>query len=230
MTSNAIMDPIKSLSQPRSNPFVKLVSAASQPLRKLFKSNSERSVESTATETTQLEKCVWFSNKKHIRKTLSLKDYTLEEIKASWWSREECRKISRRCQKEVKKIDDGAVKLKGKKYCTRGLEGHTRIGSVSKVQNRTWAINAVLDEQLMQWEEGVFDEDTIAKVYRRASWSCQLWASLVGRRDHRAAEEIRESSYYKKSSAPRQYPHHHDQTTKCSNDGLEQSLVVSRAA
>jgi hypothetical protein len=56
------MDPIKALSQLRSNPFVKLASAATQPLRKAFKTHclSEQghgcegaaSIKSTATEET----------------------------------------------------------------------------------------------------------------------------------------------------------------------------------
>jgi hypothetical protein len=225
MTSTANMDPIKSLSQPRGNPFVKLSSAARKPLRKLFKSYSMSSVKSTATEATQVVKSVEFTGKNHLRRTLSRRDYTQEETEASWWSQKDYQKIGRQCQKEIKKMEDGE-KFKDKKYCSRGLEGHTRIGSVSKVQTRALAINAVLDEQFMQWEEGVFDEDTIAKVYCRASSICQLWASLVGRRDYRAAEEIHGASS-KKSSA-RHY-HDNEQTTKCS-DKLEQSLVVSRAA
>jgi hypothetical protein len=197
MTSNENMmvDPIKSLSQSRRNsPFVKLSSAARQSMRKLFKSSSERSVMSTATETTQVVKRVRFSEKNRIYETLSRMNYTIEECNASWLSREDSRKIRRQCKKEIKKISDGN-QFKDKKLCARGLEGHTWIGSISTEQNRTLAVNAVLGEQSTQWEEGIFDEDTIAEVYYRASSSCQLWASLIGRHDHLAAKEIHESSY-----------------------------------
>jgi hypothetical protein len=190
MTLTANMDPTKPLSQPRGNTFVKLPLATRKPLRKLFKSYFlSSSVKSTSTETTHVVKSVEFTENNHLRTTLSRRDYTLEETEASWWSHEDNQNISRQCQKEIKEIDDGET-FEAKKYCSRGLEGHTRIGSVSKVQTRALAINAVLDEQCTQWEEGVFDEDTIAEVYCRASSICQLWASLVGRRDYRAAEEI----------------------------------------
>ena len=227
MTSNG---PIKSLSLPRrSNRFAKLSSAASHPMRKLFKSYSdEGSVTSTATpETTQVVKSVRFSSKKtRIRKTLSREDYTHEESKASWLSCEDGQNISRQCCKEVKKIDDGK-KFKDKKYCARGLEGQTRIGSVSKERKRSLAINAVLDEQLTQWEQGVFDEDTIAEIYYRVTSSCQLGASLVGRRDHEAAADIHESSNKKSSD----WHHHHlEQTAKCSNDRRQRSSMLPRAA
>jgi hypothetical protein len=205
MTSNANMmvNPIKSLSQPRrNNPFVKLLSsAARQSMRKLFKSSSERSIMSTATETTQVVKRVRFSEINRVRYTLSRMNYTVEECNASWLSREDGRKIWRQCEKEIKKINDGK-KFKDTKFCARGLEGHTWIGSFSKEQNRTLAVNAVLGEQSTQWEEGIFEEYTIAEVYYRASSSCQLWASLIGRHDHRAAKKIHGSSYKKVLSSP----------------------------
>jgi hypothetical protein len=198
MTSNgANMDPVKSLPQLRNNPPVKLASASAsrkQPSRKVSETCSDDSVKSTATGTTQFVKVVRFSKKnRSTRKTLSRKDYTLEETEASWSSLEDLQKILRRCHKEIKKIDLGE-KFKDKKYCARGLEGRTKIGSVSKAQTRALAINAVLEEQFTQWNEGVFDEDTIADAYYIASSSCQLWASLVGRRDHKAAAEIHGSS------------------------------------
>jgi hypothetical protein len=100
MTSKAnIMDSIKPLSQLRSNPFVTLSSVARQPVRKVVRSDSESSVQSTATETTQVMKFVRFSEETHIRKTLSREDYTLEETKATWSSRGE------RKREEIKKID-----------------------------------------------------------------------------------------------------------------------------
>jgi hypothetical protein len=119
MTSNANMDPIKFRSQPRrSNPFVKLSSSIR---RKLFKSySSEGSVTSIATaETTLVVKFVRFSEKQYIRKTLSRVNYTIEESKASWLSREESQQIWRQCDKEIKKIDDGK-KFKDKTYTVLG--------------------------------------------------------------------------------------------------------------
>jgi hypothetical protein len=231
MTSNTNMAaPIRSVSQPRRrNPFTKLSSAARHPMRKELCFNKfysdEGSFRSTATETTQVTKCVRFSSEKtRIRKTLSRKDYTLEESKASWLSHEDGQIISRQCCKEIKKIDDGK-KLKDKKYCARGLEGQTGIGLVSKARKRALAINAVLDEQSTQWEQGVFDEDTIAVVYYRASSICQLEASLVGRRDHRAAEEIHGSSY--EQSSARHY-HHHEQTAKAPTTGSNKASRTGR--
>ena len=76
-------------------------------------------------------------------------------------------------------------KLKDKKYCSRGLEGHTHAGFALKKQARIFSINAALDEQQAQWDVGVFDEDGIAAIYIRASSSCQMWANFVGQQDQK---------------------------------------------
>jgi hypothetical protein len=237
MTSNGAnsMDSVKSLPQLRNNPSVKLASASAsasrwQPSRKVSKTCSVDSIKSTATETTQVVKVLRFSKKTcSTRKTLSRKDYTLEETEASWSSLEDRQQILRQCHKEIKKIDRGE-KFKDKKYCARGLEGRTKIGSVLKAQTRVLAMDAVLEEQFSQWNEGVVDADAIADAYHIASSSCQLWAHIVGRRDHRAAEEIH-GSLLKKASAPHYHAHFEQGARKRSDDeGLEQSLAAPCAA
>jgi len=180
---------IKSLSQAtRNNRFSKLTSAVGQPLRKLFKTSSDCSTKSVSTAATEQEEFrVSFSEKIHVRNTLSCKDCTTEEIQACWYTAEENQRIHRHCSKEIRKMDEGS-ELKDKKYSSRGLEGHTTIGAATKKEKRWLAINAVLDEQMIQWEEGIFDEDAIAEIYCRASSSCQVKANIVGLRDHRETE------------------------------------------
>jgi hypothetical protein len=182
---------IKSLSQAtRSNRFsCTLTSSAvgqQEPLRKLFKTSSDCSIKSESTAATEQEFRVRFSAKIHVRNTLSSKvDYTTEEIQACWYSAEENQRIHRHCRKEIRKMDEGRRELKDKKYCSRGLEGHTTVGSATKKANRWLAVNAVLDEQMIQWEEGIFDEDAISEIYYQASSSCQVRANTVGLIDHR---------------------------------------------
>ena len=84
-------------------------------------------------------------------------------------------------------MDEGS-ELKDKKYSSRGLEGHTTVGAAAKKGERRLAINAVLDEQMIQWEEGIFNEDAIAEIYCEASSRCQVRANIVGLKDHRETE------------------------------------------
>ena len=180
---------IKSLSQAtRNNRLSKLTSAAGQPLRNLFKTCSDCSIKSVSTAATEQEEFrVRFSGRIHVRNTLSCKDYTTEEIQACWYTAEENQRIHRRCSKEIRKMDEGS-ELKDKKYSSRGLEGHTTVGAAAKKGERRLAINAVLDEQMIQWEEGIFNEDAIAEIYCKASSRCQVRANIVGLKDHRETE------------------------------------------
>jgi hypothetical protein len=143
-------------------------------------------------EAEQEECCVRFSENIHVRKTLASKDYTTEEIQACWYTAEENQRIHAHCFKEIRKMDEGS-KLKDKKYCSRGLEGHTAGGEALKEENRLLAIDAVLDEQMIQWEEDICDEDAIADIYKRASYSCQVSANIVGLADYVDACSIRTS-------------------------------------
>ena len=102
-------------------------------------------------------------------------------------------------------MDEGN-ELKDKKYSSRGLEGHTTVGAAAKKRIRSLATDAVLDEQMIQWEEGIFDEDAIAEIYYRASSRCQVSASIVGLKDYRETEASGESHSRSRSRvAPRAF-------------------------
>ena len=162
-----------------------------QPSR-YTKTMSVSSIRTESTASTEQEFRVRFSEKVHGRNTLSYRDYTTEEIQACWYTAEESQRIQRHCSKEIHKMEEGSV-FKDKKYCSRGLERHTTIGAATKVANRRFVINAVLDEQMIQWEEGIFDEDAIAEIYSKANSSCQMRAYIVGLGDYRATEAYAES-------------------------------------
>jgi hypothetical protein len=195
---------IKLLSQAiRNNSLAsKLTTAAGQPfLKNIFKTSSGgssttyesiagtgtssggSSATSESTAGTGQAFRVRFSEVTHVRNTLSLKDYTPEEIQSCWYTQEGNQRIRRHCTKDIRKMNEG-IKLKDKKHCSRGLECHTTIGDAIKLRNRSLAINAVLDEQMIQWDKGILDEDSIAAIYGMASSSCQMWANIIGRRDH----------------------------------------------
>jgi hypothetical protein len=192
-----------STGEKKTNSFSRLIKSVSSRKRRVnvLRSSSFHSQGTAATEALDdsnksadsskvvEERNVRFSTEPVFHFTLSRKDYTPEEIRASWFEREEYRKITKECCKQIKKMESGEV-LKDKEYCSRGLESHTRLAAISKTRNRETAINAVLDEQEDQREMvGDVDEEDIAQRYQQTTSSCQLWASSVGLRDQRAAEE-----------------------------------------
>jgi hypothetical protein len=155
---------------------------------KLFHHSSHHSVSSTVTEATEIEKCVSFDDHAAVCYTIARIDYSSEETKATWGTEEEYHKISKQCGKQIDRMDKGEV-LKDKKYCARGLEAHTKMGCIVKFKNRAESINNVLREQEKQSNEGTCDDEAIARVYHQTTSSCQMWANVVGLRDHRKVDE-----------------------------------------
>ncbi|CAJ1959883.1 unnamed protein product [Cylindrotheca closterium] len=121
--------------------------------------------------------------------TISLDDYTSREIAATWYDEEEMANITRRCVRILKRMETNELKHGGKNYCTRGLEGHTTLGSINKRRSRSAGVAAVLEEQARQWDESTeADTQAIADAYTRTTSSCQMWARVMGNRDQVAAE------------------------------------------
>ena len=156
----------------KSEPIIGNAKTAKEELLYSVRCSENISYPTTMIEPTErVEFTVRFSHNVAIRKTLSLKDYTIEELEACWYSQEESKAIQKQCREEIRRIEMGK-KLNDKKYCSRGLEGHTTAGASSRNRKRKVAISAVLDEQWLQWDEGIFDEYAIADIYQ--------FSSLVG--------------------------------------------------
>lgn len=121
---------------------------------------------------------------------MGLDAYTRQEIEASWYTDEDMENLARRCMHILHRVENGRGANAGKKYCMRGLEGHTRGGSISKRRNRDAAITSVLAEQRRQLEGyGEIDFQSLAQAYSRTTSSSSMWATVVGQRDQQAAEE-----------------------------------------
>ena len=186
------------------NRFMKSVSSKKRPLNKtrnLFRNTSFNSkataATATATESSDEVDDVVSSTQRHVRfsskhdqihDTLSRTGFTPEEIAASWYQDEEYKQITKDCCKQIKKMDSGEV-LKDRKYCSRGLEAHTRLGSITRLKNRRMAFDAVLDEQEEQQQLCFVDEGSIALSYQQVTSSCQMWATAIGLRDQHISEE-----------------------------------------
>jgi hypothetical protein len=123
------------------------------------------------------------------RFTISLEDFTLEEKEAVWWTSKDYIGFRGSCFKQIVKMENGVV-FKDRKYCSRGLEGQTRLASIAKLNTRSEAMYAVLDKQdyVRLMKVDLMDRDvSIGQVYRDTASSCQLWACIVGLADARAA-------------------------------------------
>jgi hypothetical protein len=147
------------------------------------------SISSIGTYLTEIEKSVSFACHDTVHRTIARQDFSSEELKAAWFSEEEYLQILDQCNKQIHKMDQGKI-LKDKKYCARGLEGCTRMGSITRSKSRAQSIRAVLEEQDALSSQGVLvDEEAISVVYHDVTSSCQMWASVIGYRDQQAVEK-----------------------------------------
>jgi hypothetical protein len=141
------------------------------------------------TEPTFVEKSISFAPLVKVRCTIARSDYSMDEINMCWYSAEEYSQISEQCVKQIEKLNRGE-KLNGKKYCTRGLEGHTDVRSYERMQAKELARSTVLNEQDTQVSEGVWDEDFMSKIYQDVSSSGKSYAQMVALCDERAVKKI----------------------------------------
>ena len=162
-----------------------LLSAVSN--RRPINLDNSKSNHSTSTATTHGLKSVSFAQSVRVRTTISRSSYTKEERQACFYSDEESQQIQKKSLKIVEKMEEGCP-LFMSKYCTRGLEKHTRIAGRLRLQNRFDALLAVLNEQDQQRIDGICDDESISRVYSMVTCSCQLWANCVGLCDQRQAE------------------------------------------
>lgn len=140
-----------------------------------------------ATERGTAENKVRFAVQSKVKLTISRHDITPTERSSAWYSENEYQDIARSCSKQIQKMNRGE-ELRDKKYCSRGLEQHTRIGCLNKMANRALSIQAVLVEQEQQIRDGIRDDESIAFMYHDVTSSSQLWATALGLQDRRAAE------------------------------------------
>lgn len=140
------------------------------------------------TDSFTTKKRVTFNEQVHNYFTISLQDISPTEHEASWYTKAEYREINKSSCREIKNLDRGKI-FKDKKYCSRGLESHTRMGSLAKRMNYTLSHKVVFDEQARQHREGIREEEYLAYLYHSVCSSSQLWANVVALSDQRGAAE-----------------------------------------
>jgi hypothetical protein len=132
---------------------------------------------------TRQRRTVSFAPAKAVRPTLSVIDYTPEEVKACWYEEHEYDLIIQECLKVIKKIQEGKL-INARRYCVRGLDRFAAEAADRREVNKLNAYIAVLVEQDNQLRDGHCDPQEIARQYRAAaSRRCQHEAQKVGERD-----------------------------------------------
>lgn len=134
-------------------------------------------------------KKVSFSNQKQIRSTVHIRDYTKEEIEATWLTETDYANIKAEMRLAIALVHAGIVlgEEDTMSYCHRGLECRTKKGSTRRMINKTIARDAVLDEQDRQYDSFVTDSEAIAKFYIAICHPSQVSARIMGMSDEKDA-------------------------------------------
>ena len=145
-------------------------------------------------------KNVSFASVVNTNSIIHINDFSPEEIKMTWYNREELRVI-----KAEAKIVANSLDKENTCLCLRGLEARTSAGARRKRQNRVEARGAVFFEQEMQDEDGYSDPDAIADAYFYSSERCQAEAQMLALRDQEEAMEVQRSVKLGENDGARDY-------------------------
>jgi hypothetical protein len=108
---------------------------------------------------------VVFTEMVTVTHVLHLEDFTDEEFKASFYDVTELESIKTELNLTAELVEVGDLHNDTSEYCRRGTEYRTGQGARRRISNKHVGRDAVLDEQDVQWEDGVFDPDAIAGRY-----------------------------------------------------------------
>lgn len=164
-----------------SSPIKPLASAADSPVVSsiLKKSSSDNKK--------QPRRSVSFKESVRVRPTLSYKNYTEDELEATWYTETETLQIRYQTKLVVQQM---MKKSTASKVDGRGLEYRTKHGYKERKAARMTSRQIVLDEQLRQKEMEDYDPTYLALLYTDACVSSKTTAHKFGLMDESIAKQV----------------------------------------
>ena len=144
------------------------------------------------------QRSVSFASKCKMRMIPHINDFEHDDIESIYLQPTDYERIKRDLYQSLDRITQG--KYNSNADCFRGLEVHTTYGAAYRRNNRRMAYDAVLDEQEMQWYEGIRSEEYIAMSYLEHTYRCQQEAQLRG--DEDATDAVAAEATVKSADKP----------------------------
>jgi hypothetical protein len=139
----------------------------------------------------RVRKCVSFRPSATAYRVIHINDYTGGEIAATWLSAPEKHAIKTSILETLGLMQNDDGNDEGfRLHCSRGLEHLTDEGAAGRSRRRATAINAVLDEQDLQYDNRKHDDQLIADSYSRHTQRSVAAALAVGLADADAIKII----------------------------------------
>jgi hypothetical protein len=111
------------------------------------------------------------------------------DIYETWYEKRDYTAIKERIIHVLRKCARGENIAETSKQTFRGLECRTREGTLLRQSLRLGAVTTVMNEQERQWEDGVQDDELLAKVYRDVTSHCQAESHALALQDEAALKK-----------------------------------------
>jgi len=130
-------------------------------------------------------------------------EFTDDEIRNGWYDKDDFNRMSENVSEIAQLIADGETHLDGEVLCTRGLEHIVEEELADyRAEKMINSIDAVLDEQEEQWDEGKEEPGLIAELYAEYAKPLLKEAHLIGLKDaeqgYKSWDDLLEEKDYKK--------------------------------
>jgi hypothetical protein len=158
----------------------------------------------SSTTKVEVERSVSFRSYASARETIHIDDYTNEEISACWYNAVELKTVIVENKTTLLLMDN--VFFSNDRICSRGLESYTQTGQASKRQHREDAIDAAMDEQDFQTDEGITDPEIIADAYIERTRQSQVTARVMGLSDQETVRNQEQQEPLVLPKGPNQVP------------------------
>ncbi len=128
---------------------------------------------------------VSFSKKVNVKETLHINDMSDKVRNRYWLTEEEQSDIKNHCLLIIQKMKshDQDIDTEDCEFCTRGLESRTRQGRDERSRRKYAVRRAVLLQEKLQRDEGIYDPDFIAAVGALKTKESVNLAYVLARRD-----------------------------------------------
>lgn len=121
-----------------------------------------------------------FNNRVQFKNIRHVSEFSEEEIKNGWYDKDDFNRMSEEVSEIAKLIEKGI----GHALCIRGLEHIVEEDLANyRAEKMINSIDAVLDEQEEQWDDGVEDSKLIAEIYAEYTKPLEKEAHLIGLKD-----------------------------------------------
>ncbi len=129
-------------------------------------------------------------------------EFTDDEISNGWYDKDDFNRMSDNVSEIAQLIADGETMLDGEEICSRGLEHIVEEELADyRAEKMINSIDAVLDEQEEQWDEGKEEPGLIAELYAEYAKPLLKEAHLIGLKDaelgYKTWDELVEQEDYK---------------------------------